>query len=75
MCEDEKLSVKNPEGYVDTTAYIALTNVLRQQQERDGPDQRHYRLIKTLLNAIDLMGYDLLNRIEVRDRDSGRVYR
>lgn len=33
------------------------------------------RLIKTLKNMIDLAGYDLMARIEIKDRRTGRVYR
>lgn len=77
--EDQKIPVRNPEGYLDLTAHDALTKVMRdsagQPFVRDEPDQRHYRLIKTLLNMIDLMDYDLLCRIEVKDRRSGRIYR
>ena len=73
---DGGIPIRNPEGYLDLTAHDALTNVMREQTaQRDEADQRHYRLIKTLLNMIDLTGYDLLNRIEVRDRESGRIYR
>ena len=68
---DSENSIKNHEGYVDTTPHEALSNV----EERDEPDTRHYRLIKSLRNIIDLMDYDLMGRIEVRDRRSGRTYR
>lgn len=73
--KDEGIPRRNPEGYLDLTAHDALTNVAREQRERDEPDRRHHRLIKTLLNLVDLMDYDLLCRIEVRDRKSGRIYR
>lgn len=63
---------KNPDGYNDPTAYVALSSV---QKEQDEHEQRVNQLIKTLKNTIDLAGFDLLNRIEIRDRDTGRVYR
>ena len=62
----------NPEGYADPTAHDALEPVQREQLEAD---HRLARLIKTLKNTIDLAGYDLLNRIELRDRSNGRIYR
>ena len=71
----DKVPIRNDEGYLDLTAHDAIVNVMNEQKRMDEPDYRHYRLIKTLLNLIDLMGYDLLSRIEVRDRKSGRVYR
>ena len=33
------------------------------------------QLIKVLKNTIDLAGFDLVARIEVRDRETGRTYR
>lgn len=66
------ISFRNAEGYPDPTAHAAMTPVLRQQDEAD---QRLAQLIKTLKNMIDLADFDLLERIEVRDRKTGRVYR
>lgn len=63
---------RNPEGYSDPTAYEALSAVLQQQDE---DDLRCQQLIKALKITIDLAGYDLLTRIEVRDRKTGRAYR
>lgn len=74
MDGDKKVPIKNPEGYVDLTAHDAITNILNLE-DRDEADQRHYRLIRSLRNIIDLMDYDLLCRIEVKDRRSGRTYR
>lgn len=76
MSED-KIPIRNQEGYLDLTAHDALTNVLREQQvaQRDEIDTKTYRLFKMILVMLDLMGYDLLNRIEIRERESGRVYR
>ena len=71
---NDKIPIKNNEGYVDMTAHDALTNVMNQQKQ-DYADHRHWRLIRTLENVIDLMGYDLLNNIEVMDRKSGRIYK
>lgn len=63
---------RNAEGYADPTAYAAMVPIQRQQDEAD---QRLAQLIKTIKNMIDLADFDLLERIEVRDRKTGRVYR
>ena len=68
----QQIPSHNPEGYADSTAHDALEPVQREQLEAD---QRLARLIKTLKNTIDLAGYDLLNRIELRDRATGHIYR
>lgn len=67
---------KNPEGYSDPTTYGALNSVMRQHYEKlEAADARCNILIKTLKNTIDLAGFDLVARIEVKDRETGRVYK
>lgn len=63
---------KNAEGYSDPTAFNAMTKVMREENDQQ---RRINALIGSLKSLIDLAGYDLLNRIEVRDRKTGREYR
>lgn len=63
---------KNCEGYSDPTAYAGITNVMREEYEAQ---KRVNALIGSLKSLIDLAGFDLLNRIEIRDRKTGREYR
>lgn len=63
---------RNPSGCVDPTAHNALSVV---QGEQDQTDERVARMIKALKIMIDQSGYDLLARIELRDRKTGRIYR
>ena len=67
-----KIPIRNPEGYIDPTAYAAMSSVQKAQDEADLRVQSFIRALKTL---IDQSGYDLLARIEVRDRVTGRNYR
>lgn len=69
---DAKIPYRNPEGYADPTAYEALSPIQARQQEAD---RRCQNLIKALKAIIDVAGFDLLARIEVRDRETGRIYR
>ena len=66
------ISTHNPEGYADPTAHAALAPM---QDAQDRADQRCQRMIKAVKTLIDLAGFDLLARIEVRDRKTGRVYK
>lgn len=68
----KKIPYLNPEGYADPTAHDALTPI---QAKQDESDKRCQQLIKALKSTIDLADYDLLARIEVRDRKTGRIYR
>lgn len=63
---------RNPEGYTDPTAHTALNKV---QSEMDANDARVQQFIRSVKTLADQSGYDLLARIEIRDRRTGRCYR
>lgn len=63
---------KNAEGYSDPTAYTGMTNIIREENDAQ---KRVNTLIGALKGLIDLAGFDLLCRIEIRDRKTGREYR
>lgn len=67
-----KIPYKNAEGYADPTAHAAMNAVQDEQEAADSRVQSFIRAIKTI---IDQSGYDLLARIEIRDRATGRNYR
>lgn len=62
----------NPSGAYDPTAHEALTDVFSEENETD---RRTQVLIRAIKHIIDLAGYDMLNRIELRERKTGRTYR
>lgn len=63
---------KNAEGYSDPTAYSAMSKVLREEKERL---RRASAVIGVIKSVVDLAGFDLITRIELRDRKTGREYR
>ncbi len=63
---------KNCEGYSDPTAYQAMANIIREEKDQQ---KRLSALVTVLKTVIDLAGYDLLNRIELRERKTGREFR
>lgn len=72
MSDENRIPLRNPEGYMDLTTHDALTNVMRETEEGD---LRCNRLIKSIKTVIDLADFDLVARIEVKDRRTGRTYR
>ena len=63
---------KNREGYSDPTAYEGMKPVIREDVERE---KRLNTLIFVLKYIIRLAGFELLNRIELKDRQTGKEYR
>ena len=63
---------KNSEGYTDPTAHDAISKVLREENERQ---RRVNAVIGVIKSVVDLAGFDLMNRVVLRDRKTGREYR
>lgn len=67
-----KFPRRNASGCPDPTAHDALLPIAQADVELEA---RTTRLIKALKIMVDLAGYDLMARIEIRDRESGRIFR
>ena len=63
---------KNKEGYSDPTAHTALRNIIQEEHEQQ---RKVSELIGVLKHIIDEAGFDLLERIKIKDRKTGREYR
>ena len=63
---------KNAEGYRDPTAGAAMSKILREENERQ---RRVTALVGVLKYIIDAAGFELQERIVLKDRKSGREYR
>lgn len=69
---DNKNPFLNAGGYPDPTAYQALKPIIREEAELDG---KVNFLIKVLKYIIAESGFELLARIELRDKRTGRCFR
>jgi len=78
MADNNKIPYRNHEGYADPTAYEALSAAMAAYTAAPHVDQediRAQRLIKAIKSMIDVAGYDLIARVQIKDRRTGRVYR
>lgn len=64
--------MRNGSGYVSPVEDAALRNVSKSAVQ--DADDRVAQLIFILRKIIDFSGFDLLNRIELGDRKTGRRY-
>ena len=72
MADNQRKPWLNAEGYQDPTAYAALQPIMREDAALES---KCGFLIKVLKYIINESGFDLVNRIELRDRKSGRYFR
>lgn len=65
---------RNQEGYADPTATIAVSRVAREEHEQaecEAADKRAYDLIKVLKYIIKGAGFELTERVQVKDTKTG----
>lgn len=67
MATDNKLK-KNASGYSDPTEYQAIKNV-------ENEDDRFHKLLDTIFNICELSDFHLEERIVLKDKNTGKVYR
>lgn len=63
----------NSEGYADPTAYEGMKDVIREEAEAEA-DRRCNMLIGALKDIIKLSGFELTERVQLRDKKTGREY-
>lgn len=63
---------RNSEGYSDPTAYAALQPIMREEQALEN---KAGFLIKVIRFISTEAGFNILNRIELQDKHSGRVFK
>lgn len=62
----------NSEGYPDPTAYEGLKPIIREDAI---VQSKLNKLVTALKLVIDLAGFELIGRIQVRHRKSGKEFR
>jgi hypothetical protein len=68
--ENEKLK-RNGSGYPDPTAYAAIKNV----DASSTSTYRFYKLLEIIFNICELSGFHLEERIVVKDKKTGKIWR
>ena len=62
---------RNQDGYIDPTAYQALKNILNDGKA----EKKAAYLVSVLKFIINESGFELVNRIELKHRKTGKIFR
>lgn len=62
----------NSEGYADPTAYEGMKGVIREESEAE---KRVHDLVKVLKYIVNAAGFELAERVQLRDKKTGREYK
>lgn len=65
--------MKNAEGYNDPTAGKALASV--KHDESQGIADKNHKLIQAIRNVVDLAGFEIIGRITLKHKKSGKIFK
>ncbi len=68
------MAYKNSEGYPDPTAGRAISEVRREEKQKEH-NEAVTTLITMLKQIISLAGFELVGRIVLKDKETGKEYR
>lgn len=68
---------KNAEGYSDPTPGEAMSNIRREQRQQETAERLAVisKLIPVLKQTAELAGFEVVVRITLRDKETGKEYR
>ena len=68
---------KNAEGYSDPTPGEAMSNIRREQRKQETAERLAVisRLIPVMKQTAELAGFEVVGRITLKDKETGKEYR
>lgn len=69
------MDIKNSEHYNDPTPYEAHKNIRKEEQLEAARMRTISALVSTLKQVADLAGFEIVGRVVLMDKDSGRIFR
>lgn len=68
---------KNAEGYSDPTPGEAMSNIRKEQRQQEAAERLAVisRLIPVMKQTAELAGFEVVGRITLKDKKTGKEYR
>ena len=65
----------NNSGYPDPTAYEAMKHIQNEEKRSSHVDSDAHMVVTTIKNILDLSGFELVERIQIRHKKTGKIFR
>lgn len=65
----------NNSGCPDFTAYEALKKIQNEERWFNQIDKTAHLVITTIKNILDIAGFELVERIQIRHKKSGKIFK
>lgn len=66
------MGYKNCEGYSDPTAGTAISKTTKEEQELE---KLNHKIIQSFRLLVDLAGFEIVGRITLRHKRSGKIFK
>lgn len=66
------MTYKNSEGYSDPTAGAAIATATKEDQE---VEKLNHKVIQSFRLLVDLAGFEIVGRVTLKHKKSGKVFR
>lgn len=68
---------KNAEGYSDPTPGEAMSNIRKEQRQQEAAERLALisRLIPVMKQTAELAGFEVVGRITLKDKETGKEFR
>lgn len=68
---------KNAEGYSDPTPGEAMSNIRKEQRQQEAAERLAVisRLIPVMKQTAELAGFEVVGRITLKDKETGKEFR
>ena len=65
----------NNSGCPDPTAYEAIKRIQSEERKSRHVDDAAHMVVTTIKNILDLSGFELVERIQIRHKKTGKIFR
>ena len=65
----------NDSGCPDPTAYEAMKHIQMEEKRSSRVDSDAHTVVTTIKNILDLAGFELVERIQIRHKKTGKIFR
>lgn len=65
----------NGSGCPDPTAYEAVKKIQNAERRANRVDENAHTVVTVIKSILDLAGFELIGRIQIRHKESGKVYK
>lgn len=73
--KNSRLIKKSGYSHIDPTAYNAIGKVFNEDHTRIEEEDRFYNLLDDIERIVDLAGFEIEDRIVLKDKKTGRIWK